>query len=128
MARWWWRPLVTSAAAIYLGQLVPFVAGPLTECAHCVGNYLKYYFVVPGIILGQWLMYFLDRIVPGNQRLMMGPDWIRLGFGLLVLAALFFCTTMITAKVRGTWRRIWLGFLVAASAANALLFASLLRA
>ncbi|MCB1232764.1 MAG: hypothetical protein KDN19_21145 [Verrucomicrobiae bacterium] len=126
--RWWVRPLASAAAAIYLGQLAPFFAGPLTECGHCVANYLKFYVIVPGLISGQWLMHFLDRIVPGNQRLMMGPDWIRLAFGLLVLVALFFCTTMITAKTHGKFRWIWLAILAAAAAANALIFAALLRA
>ncbi len=125
--RWWPRPLVSSLAAIYLGQLVPFVAGPLTECAHCVGNYLKLFPLVPGVILGEWSINYLDKIVPGNQRLRMGPDWIQLGIGLLIVAVLLFCITMITAKVRGKWRWVWLGFLASASAVNALLLGAALR-
>ena len=126
--RWWLRPLGNSLAAIYLGQLVPFAAGPLTECGHCVVNYLKFYLLVPGVILGEWLIRYLDEIVPGNQRLKMGPGWIQMGIGFLVLATLFFCFTMITAKVPGKWRWVWLGFLAAISAANALIFGAALRA
>ena len=38
-------------AALYLPGLLPFVAGPLTECDHCVSSYLAILPVLPGFLL-----------------------------------------------------------------------------
>lgn len=36
------------AVTLYAAQLAPFVAGPLTECRHCVAQYARLYAVLPG--------------------------------------------------------------------------------
>lgn len=46
----WLHAALLAAAAAYAGQLAPFVAGPLTECGHCVQQYAKLYAVLPGVV------------------------------------------------------------------------------
>ena len=52
MPRRWPKALLLAAAAVYLPTLVPFVAGPLTGCGHCVATYLTLLPIVPGIVAG----------------------------------------------------------------------------
>lgn len=44
------RAALLAAAAVYLAQLAPFAIGPLTECGHCVRQFLKLYAVLPGVV------------------------------------------------------------------------------
>lgn len=46
----WSRAALLTAAAAYLAQLAPFILGPLTECDHCVAQYLRLYAVLPGVV------------------------------------------------------------------------------
>lgn len=125
--RWWWRPLGQSAAALYLGQLAPFVAGPLTECAHCVGNYLKFFPLIPGILLGHSVMGFLGDWIPALEKLAYHDFWRFVVPGALSLAVILFCATWFTAKLKGRWRRVWWVALALLSAGNALIFGAALR-
>ena len=125
--RWWVSPLGWTLAAIYGGQLAPFFAGPLTECDHCVGNYLRFFPMVPGIVVGHWLAEFLRDTIPGAKAL--SSDLFRfLVPGVLVCLAVLVTTLFLTAKIRGRWRWAWLILLAALSAFNALAFSAALRA
>lgn len=42
------RAIPLAAAALWLPPAISFVAGPLTECSHCVEAYLETYVVIPG--------------------------------------------------------------------------------
>lgn len=46
----WIRAALLTAVATYLAQLAPFIFGPLTECDHCVAQYLRLYAVLPGVV------------------------------------------------------------------------------
>lgn len=49
------RPaLLRAAAALWLPALLPFVFGPLTECTHCVQEYLQLLAVEPGFLAAMW--------------------------------------------------------------------------
>ena len=43
------RAMAAAVAALWLPPALPFFAGPLTECSHCVETYLKMYAVLPGV-------------------------------------------------------------------------------
>jgi phosphotransferase system glucose/maltose/N-acetylglucosamine-specific IIC component len=43
------RALLLVMSALWLPTLLPFVVGPLTECGHCIRNYLCLLPVMPGI-------------------------------------------------------------------------------
>ena len=123
---WWWRPLAWTLGALYAGQLVPFLFGPLTECDHCVGNYLRFFVVVPGIVVGHWFSNFLRDVLPGGKNL--DSDlWRFFVPGVLTYLAMVFSMTLLTAKCAGKWRWAWLAVVTALSAANALIFAAALR-
>lgn len=47
-------PVLRAALALWLPGLLPFVFGPLTECAHCVRNYLAILPVLPGFLAAAW--------------------------------------------------------------------------
>lgn len=119
--RWWVRPLGLSAGAIYAGQLAPFLFGPLTECTHCVLNYLKFFPMIPGFLLGDLVMRWLPVSLPEN-------DFFRFVIpGVLILALIGNSATLITAKTKGAGRWTWLLFLAALAVFNSLAFSMLLR-
>lgn len=124
---WWWRPLGWTLTALYGGQLVPFVVGPLTDCDHCVGNYLKFFVFLPGAVIGPWLGDLLRDTIPGGGN--GNGDWWRYFLpAFVVYVGLLFSATILTAQWRGRWRWIWLGILTALSAANSLVVSAALRA
>ena len=41
-------PALGSALALWLPPLIPFFAGPLGECDHCVAQYARLYALLPG--------------------------------------------------------------------------------
>lgn len=58
MSRRPWKLAVPIAlAAVYLPTLVPFAAGELTDCGHCVANYLRLLPIVPGWMIGAGLAH-----------------------------------------------------------------------
>lgn len=63
-ARSWTRAASLAALTIWSPCLVPFVAGPLRECGHCVGTYAACLPIVPGVIVpvlwdfqGAWFFF-----------------------------------------------------------------------
>lgn len=48
-------PLLRATATLWLPWLAAFVASPLTECGHCVRNYVMLLPVFPGLAAGMWL-------------------------------------------------------------------------
>ena len=121
--RWWIAPLWKSGAVVYAPQLTAFVFGPLTECSHCVVNYLKYFPVMPGALMSLWIDRELPFDLPGDN-----DGWVMLGLGGLITAVILFAVMMIGGWLKG-WKR-WLFFLLVAgfSTVNALFFSALLRA
>lgn len=102
-----------AALAIYLPQVLPFLVGPLTECSHCIGTYLKLFAILPGGLPG---------ILIGGG----GPVTWLIG-GVTTLVALTVATLMMQT-VRAHGLRLLLGATIAAvSAANALSIAQALR-
>ena len=46
-------PVALEALAwLYLPQLLPFFAGPLMECEHCIRLFLQLFLVLPGALIG----------------------------------------------------------------------------
>lgn len=97
------------------------------ECGHCVGTFLKFFPLVPGILLGHSVMRALGDWIPVLKKLAYHDFWSFILPGALSLGAILFCATWFTAKLRGKWRWLWLIALGGLSAGNALLFGELLR-
>lgn len=51
----WRAPLGRAALALWLPALLPFAVGPLSECGHCVGVYLRLVPVLPGFFAAAWV-------------------------------------------------------------------------
>ena len=50
--RSWTKSILIALVTVYLPIAVPFAVGPLTECSHCVANYLRMSPIVPGCAIG----------------------------------------------------------------------------
>ncbi|MCB1077057.1 MAG: hypothetical protein KDM64_04420 [Verrucomicrobiae bacterium] len=119
--RWWLSPLWATAAAIYTGQLAPFLIGPLTECGHCVANFARFFVFTPGVLAGHFVFQRVPSVLPQN-------DWFRFWVpGIVITTLIVGAATWITAYTKGWGRWVWLSVLVAMSALNALAFAAALR-
>lgn len=62
-------------------HLLAFVFGPLTECSHCVGIYLKYFAVMPGFLAGAslansaFLGWLTMSLATGAVFLLVAQSW-----------------------------------------------------
>ena len=95
---------------VYLPQLLPFVLGPLTECSDCVRTYMRWFAVLPGVLAA------------GAAR----ADGLRLAITAAItlgILAVLIALGRDSAKA-ARWAAV---VVVPLSAANALLFANLLR-
>lgn len=52
------RAAVVAIGALWLPSLLPFAIGPLTECGHCIRNYLQLIPVMPGIVAAMLVQGF----------------------------------------------------------------------
>jgi len=83
------RPaLLRAAATLWLPALLPFVFGPLTECGHCVQNYLKLLPVQPGFLAAAWCR---------------NDPWFHAVGGLATLLLLALVATLIGIAGRRWW-------------------------
>lgn len=115
-------PFLWTLVFIYGAQLTPLFAGPLTECDHCVGLYLKGFLIGPGVLIGHWLTTLLPTLAGG-------PDVVRFLLpGVLMSVLIVAAATVITASTRRIVGILWLTFLATLSALNALSLAALIRA
>ncbi len=113
----WRRSLAEAGAVLYLPHLLPFVFGPLTECRHCTGLYLRLFPLVPGHVVG----------IAGVQLL--GKRGSAVFYLLWGLGAFLLLALTSWGMYRLGRRRWWLGVPVALLAgAHALGLSHLLRA
>jgi hypothetical protein len=57
----WKRALGSAALVVYVPQFAALVVGPLSECQHCLGNFMMLFPIVPGMLAG--------ALVQGDSRL-----------------------------------------------------------
>ncbi len=109
-------------AFAYVPQFTPFLVGPLTECAHCVGGYLRFFVITPGFLLANFVVLEL----PYGSSL---PDLLRFIVPSVVLTLIMLAAAVtITASIRRFALILWLASLATLSAFNALSLAAALRA
>ena len=127
---WWVKPLSLTLLFVYGAQAVPFFVGPLTECDHCVGNYLKLFPIIPGMLAGHSLVDLIRDMVPGAKTFLSNSDTIRFYLpATLTLAAIVAVSTFATYLLRRRWWQwVWLIALGCLSGFNALFLSALLRA
>lgn len=76
-----WRPALLAALGLmWPPHLLAFVFGPLTECPHCVGVYLKYLAVMPGFLAGassssEALRWLIMILASGAVFLLVAQSW-----------------------------------------------------
>lgn len=120
-AKRWGMSFVWTVAFIYGAQLTPLLAGPLTECDHCVAIYFKDFLIGPGLLIGHWLTTLLPALASS-------PHVVRFLLpGILMSVLIVFAATVITASTRRIVGILWLTFLATLSALNALSLAALIR-
>lgn len=112
----WRRALLEAAAVLYLPQLAAFVIGPLTECDHCTGLYIRLYPIVPGHPFGMALV-----LLTGMQSDL--PFFLVWGAGAVLLLAGVTWGMRLLGR-----RRLWLAAPVALLAGvHSVMLAHLLR-
>lgn len=103
-------------AVVYVPSLLPFVAGPLRECDHCVATYAKLLPLVPGAFAG-----LISNSVLPRSDVSMG---VAAGVGAcLVLLIVFRCLSL-----EKFMRAVILGGIAILLAAQAMAFSLVLRA
>ena len=118
----WLTATGLTLAFVYLPQLSALVFGPLSECDHCVAIYAKVYLIVPGSLLG---LFIVSNLPLGS------PPSDLYGFilpGIVLTLILLAGAITITASVRRVPLVLWLAALATSSIFNCLWLAILIRA
>ena len=119
--KYWLTAMALTLGFVYVPQLAPLFFGPLSECGHCVAIYAKLFLIVPGSLLGLFIVDQLPFGIPSSNLL---------GFilpGSLLTLLLLAAAITITASIRRVALALWLAALATMSVYNALWLAALVR-